>query len=198
MKKVTALVLSLLLCLSLMAGIAAAEGTSTVYMTTDISSDGLMKIYEALNRPAVGENVAVKISTGEPGGTHFLDPNLIKELVQTVDGTIIENNTAYGGNRASTALHYQVAEDHGFTAIANVVILDEDGSMTLPVVGGKTLTENHVGAHFAEYDFHVVLSHFKGHAMGGFGGALKNLSIGYASSMGKSWIHVCKCGGAKC
>ncbi|MFV0400014.1 MAG: DUF362 domain-containing protein [Oscillospiraceae bacterium] len=168
---------------------AVAEGAPTVYYTSDISADGIMAIYEALNRPAVGENVAVKISTGEPGGTHFLAPSLIGGLVQSVDGTIVECNTAYGGSRANTAMHYQVAEDHGFTAIADVVIMDETDSMTIPVVGGTRLTENYVGARFADYDFHMVLSHFKGHAMGGFGGALKNLSIGYASSTGKSWIH---------
>lgn len=168
---------------------AVHEGSPEVYYTTDISSNGLMAVYEALNRPAVGERVAVKISTGEPGGNHFLAPSLIKELVQSVNGTIVECNTAYGGQRTNTAMHYQVAKDHGFTEIAPVVLLDESDSMTLPVIGGTHLTENYVGAHFADYDFHMVLSHFKGHAMGGFGGALKNLSIGYASSMGKSWIH---------
>ena len=167
----------------------AADGTPVVYMTTDISPAGLMAVYEALGRQASGDNVAVKISTGEPGGNHFLSPDLIKDFVQTVDGTIVECNTAYGGQRASTALHYQVAEDHGFTAIAPVVIMDETDVMTIPVVGGTHLTEDIVGARFADYDFHVVLSHFKGHGMGGFGGALKNLSIGYASSSGKNLIH---------
>lgn len=160
-----------------------------VYMTTDISSEGLMAIYETLGREASGNNVAVKISTGEPGGNHFLSPNLIKDLVQSVNGTIIECNTAYGGRRAGTAMHYQVAEDHGFTAIAPVVIMDEEDSMSLPVTNGTHLTEDLVGARFPEFDFHIVLSHFKGHAMGGFGGALKNLSIGYASSSGKNLIH---------
>jgi uncharacterized Fe-S center protein len=168
---------------------AVSADAPVVYYTTDISSEGLMAIYEILNKPAAGENVGVKISTGEPGGNHFLDPNLIKDLVQSVDGTIIESNTAYGGQRASTALHYQVAEDHGFTAIAPVVIMDETDEMTLPVAGGTRMTENTVGARFAEFDFHVVLSHFKGHGMAGFGGALKNLSIGYASSGGKMTIH---------
>jgi len=160
-----------------------------VYMTTDISPAGLMAVYEALGREAAGNNVAVKISTGEPGGNHFLSPDLIKDLVQTVNGTIVESNTAYGGQRASAALHYQVAEDHGFTAIAPVVIMDETDSMSIPVTGGTHLSEDLVGARFSEFDFHVVLSHFKGHAMGGFGGALKNLSIGYASSSGKNLIH---------
>ena len=169
-------------------GSFASGGTPNVYMTTAINPAGLMSAYKALGLEANGK-VAVKISTGEPGNTHFLDPNLIKELVQKVNGTIIECNTAYGGRRASTAAHYQVAKDHGFTAIAPVVILDESADISIPVHGGKHLAENIVGARFGEFDFHVVLSHFKGHQMGGFGGALKNLSIGYASSSGKAWIH---------
>lgn len=165
------------------------EGAAAVYMTTDISSAGLMKIYNALNRPATGEKVAVKLSMGEPGGHNFLQPALIQELVQTVNGTIVDSNTAYGGRRASTALHYQTAEDHGFTAIAPVQILDEDGDARIPVTGGERLTENIVGGHFTDYDFYVVLSHFKGHAMGGFGGAVKNISIGISSPAGKMLQH---------
>jgi uncharacterized Fe-S center protein len=157
-------------------------------MTTDISPAGLMAVYNALGRTPSGK-VAVKISTGEPGNTHYLDPNLIKGLVQTVKGTIVECNTAYGGKRAATAMHYQVAKDHGFTAIAPVVIMDESKDMSIQVTKGKHLKEDRVGAHFPDYDFHLVLSHFKGHAMGGFGGALKNMSIGYASAAGKSLIH---------
>lgn len=159
-----------------------------VYMTTDISPQGLMAVYEALNWEPEG-HVAVKLSTGEPPASNYLRPELIKDLVQSVDGTIVECNTAYGGSRAETAMHYQVAEDHGFTAIADFQILDEDGSMTLPVAGGTQLTENYVGAAFADYDYYLVLSHFKGHAMAGFGGAIKNISIGLGSSEGKSWIH---------
>jgi uncharacterized Fe-S center protein len=170
------------------AEISPAAGTSKVYFTGDISPEGLMAAYNALGREASGK-VAVKISTGEPGNTHYLSPDLIKGLVQRVNGTIVECNTAYGGRRASTAVHYQVAKDHGFTAIAPVVILDENGDVPLPVSEGTHLTEDYVGAHFPEYDFHIVLSHFKGHAMGGFGGALKNMSIGLASASGKSWIH---------
>ena len=116
-------------------------------------------------------------------------PNLIADLVHEVNGTIVENNTAYGGQRASTAMHYQVAEDHGFASIADFVVLDEDGSVSLPVEGGTQLTENPVGAHFPEYDGYLVLSHFKGHAMAGFGGAIKNISIGMASQEGKCLIH---------
>lgn len=149
---------------------AGTKGSPVVYMTTDISSEGLMAAYEALGWEPDGK-VAVKLSTGEPPASNYLDPNLIKDVVHLVDGTIVECNTAYGGSRASTAAHYQVAEDHGFTAIADVVILDENDSLSLPVKGGTHLTENYVGEHFADYDSYLVLSHFKGHAMAGFGGA---------------------------
>jgi uncharacterized Fe-S center protein len=106
-----------------------------------------------------------------------------------VNGTIVEDNTAYGGSRANTAMHLQVAKDHGFTAIANVDIMDADGSTSLPVKNGSHLKEDLVGTHYNNYDSFIVLSHFKGHAMGGFGGAIKNMSIGIASSSGKSLIH---------
>lgn len=176
---------------------APADDTAndvTVYMTKDISSDGLMAIYEALGALPTG-NVAVKLSTGEPGG-NYLRTDLIGPLVQSLDATIVECNTAYGGQRASTAMHYQLAEDHGYTAIADVDIMDEEGSMTLPVEGGTNLTENYVGSHFANYDYYVVLSHFKGHAMAGYGGAIKNISIGIASSDGKLNIHTAGQGGS--
>lgn len=147
-----------------------------------------MAVYEALGWEPEGK-VAVKLSTGEPPASNYLRPELIQELVQSVNGTIVECNTAYGGSRAETAMHYQVAEDHGFTAIADFQIQDENGSMSLPVEGGTRLTENFVGAAFGDYDSYLVLSHFKGHAMAGFGGAIKNISIGLGSSEGKSWIH---------
>lgn len=144
---------------------------------------------------APGEHVAVKISTGE-NGSNYLRPELIGDLVRQIEGTIVECNTAYGGDRANTAYHMQLAEDHGYTDIANVDIMDADGSMTLPVSGGRHLTENYVGSHFADYDYYVVLSHFKGHAMAGYGGAIKNISIGIASSDGKSHIHSGGTGGS--
>lgn len=165
-----------------------SEDAPVVYYISDITPESLIEVYNALGWTPDG-NVAVKLSTGEPPASNYLDPDLIKDLVQMVDGTIVECNTAYGGSRANTAMHYQVAEDHGFTAIADVVILDENGSMTLPVEGGSQLTENYVGAHFADYDSYLVLSHFKGHSMAGFGGAIKNISIGLGSSEGKCWIH---------
>lgn len=161
---------------------------SVVYFTSDISPEGLMAVYEALDWEPTGK-VAVKLSTGEPPASNYLDPELIKDLVQSVDATIVECNTAYGGSRTETAMHMQVAEDHGFTAIADVDILDADGSMELPVEGGIHLQNNLVGSHFADYDSYIVLSHFKGHAMAGFGGAIKNISIGLGSKEGKCLIH---------
>ena len=167
---------------------AAAATLPKVYFFKEISSDNLVKIYEALGREAKGK-VAVKLSTGEPGGHNFLQPSLIKALVQKVNGTIVECNTAYGGGRADTKSHLKAAADHGFTAIAPVVIMDDEGEVELPVDGGKHLKFDIVGKDFLNYDFTIILSHFKGHAMGGFGGAIKNMSIGIASSNGKAWIH---------
>ncbi len=168
---------------------AGTEGAATVYFTSDISPEGLMAIYEALGIPLTGENIAVKVHTGESQQSNHLRPDFIKELVQLLDGTIVECNTAYGGSRSETAMHYQLAEDHGFTEIADVVIMDETDSIALPVEGGEILKENYVGARFAEFDGMLVLSHFKGHMLGGFGGAIKNISIGIASTKGKCLIH---------
>lgn len=165
-----------------------SNDTPIVYFTSDIIPEGLMVIYEKLGWNPT-EKVAVKLSTGEPPASNYLRPELIKNLVQSVNGTIVECNTAYGGSRAQTAMHYQVAKDHGFTDIADFQILDEDGSMSLTVNGGSVLKENFVGKAFAEYDSYLVLSHFKGHAMAGYGGAIKNISIGLGSSEGKAWIH---------
>ena len=165
------------------------KAPAKVYMTRDISPEGLKAVYEALGRKAVGKKIAVKLSTGEPGGNNYLKPALIGELVRSIDGTIVECNTAYGGGRAATEDHLKAAADHGFTAIAPVDIMDAEGEVRLPVEGGRHLTYDIVGSHFMDYDFVVVLSHFKGHAMGGFGGAIKNISIGIASSAGKAWIH---------
>ena len=160
-----------------------------VYMTRDISPAGLKAVYEALGRKAHGQKVAVKLSTGEPGGNNYLKPALIGDLVREVKGTIVECNTAYGGGRAATEDHLKAAADHGFTAIAPVDIMDAEGEVRLPVQGGRHLAYDIVGERFPEYDFVVVLSHFKGHVMGGFGGAIKNIAIGIASSAGKAWIH---------
>ncbi len=174
--------------------IGGDDGAPVVYMTTDISPEGLMAVYEALGAEPDGK-IAVKLSTGE-NGSNYLRPELIGDLVQKLDAAIVECNTAYGGQRANTAMHYQLAEDHGYMAIADVDIMDENGSMTLEVSGGDNLTENYVGEHFADYDYYVILSHFKGHAMAGYGGAIKNISIGIASSEGKSHIHTGGKGGS--
>lgn len=165
-----------------------SEELPKVYMFKEISSENLVKIYEALGREATGK-VAVKLSTGEPGNNNYLSPALIGDLVRRVGGTIVECNTAYGGGRSDTESHLKAAEDHGFTAITEVDIMDADGEVALPVKGGRHLKEDFVGSHYPDYDFTVVLSHFKGHPMGGFGGAIKNISIGIASSAGKAWIH---------
>lgn len=159
-----------------------------VYFTKEITEESLVKIYEKLERKLNG-NVAVKISTGEPGGHNYLKPELIKGLVQKLNGTIVECNTAYEGRRNTTLEHLKTVKEHGFTDIANVDIMDADGDMELEVVGGTHLKVNYVGKNLANYDSILMLSHFKGHAMGGFGGALKNMSIGIASSRGKAWIH---------
>ncbi|MCM1088650.1 MAG: DUF362 domain-containing protein [Muribaculaceae bacterium] len=164
------------------------QSGSVVYFTSDISPEGMMAVYEDLGWTPTG-NVAVKLSTGEPPASNYLRPELIKNLVQSVEGTIVECNTAYGGSRAETAMHMQVAEDHGFTEIADVDILDADGSVQLIVDGGSYLETNYVGAHFTDYDSYIILSHFKGHAMAGFGGAIKNISIGLGSQEGKCLIH---------
>lgn len=159
-----------------------------VYFIKDINPLALVKIYKTLGVDLTGK-VAVKISTGEPGGNNYLSPDLIKDLVKSVNGTIVECNTAYPGKRYTTADHKKAAADHGFTAIAAVDIMDEDSSIALPFPQGKNIKEDLVGSHFKNYDSFIILSHFKGHAMGGFGGAFKNMSIGIASASGKMWIH---------
>ena len=147
-----------------------------------------MKIYKALGLKAEG-NVAVKISTGESEKSNHLNPALIEPLVKEVNGTLVKCNTAYGGNRSTTENSHKAARDHGYTAIAKVDIMDGPGDTTLVVENGKHIQYDIVGKNYLDYDFTVVLSHFKGHAMGGFGGALKNISIGIASADGKAWIH---------
>lgn len=161
---------------------------SKVYMTTEITPESLVKVYEALQTPAKGK-VAVKISTGEPGGHNYLKPELIGKLVQLVGGTIVECNTIYGGGRGDTQTHMQTAADHGFTAIAPVDIMDADGEMAIPVRDTTYIKHDIVGDHLKNYDFMINLAHFKGHGMGGFGGVLKNQAIGVASPNGKCYQH---------
>ena len=161
---------------------------ATVYFTKEITPESVVKIYQALDVELKGK-VGVKISTGEPGGHNYLHPELIGKLVKQLNGTIIECCTAYGGQRQDPALHWKAIEDHGFKAMAPCDIMDEFGEMEIPVENGFHLDKDIVGEHLADYDSILVLSHFKGHAMGGFGGALKNVSIGIASTHGKVNIH---------
>lgn len=226
MKKITRLFLGATLCLAIGAGLYVGKGSDTqavaaettqpvtntaellphqvpagntsapvVYMTKDINPNKLMAVYKALQANPSGR-VAVKLSTGEPPASNYLRAELVGGLIQSLNATIVESNTAYGGARSSAAMHYQVAKDHGYTAIAPVNILDENGSISLPVVGGTRLKENYVGANFHNYNYYVVLSHFKGHAMAGYGGAIKNISIGIASASGKAHIHTGGAGGS--
>lgn len=161
---------------------------SKVYVTRDISPESLIKIYEALGRKAKGR-VAVKVSTGEAGNPNYLQPSLIGPLVKKVKGTIVECNTAYGGRRSSTEEHMRVAEEHGFTKIAKVDIMDAKGEFRIPVRDTTNIKYNLVGTGLKDYDFMINLAHFKGHPMGGLGGVIKNQSIGVASANGKAYIH---------
>lgn len=168
---------------------AATDGTeSVVYFTKDISPEGLVIIYEALGVEAKGQ-VAVKISTGESMLSNHLRPELIAPLVKKVNGTLVECNTAYAGNRQQTADHRKAIEEHGYNAVATVDIMDEEGEIKIPVKDDKWIKYDIVGSHLPDYDFMINLAHFKGHAMGGFGGVLKNASIGVASRNGKTYIH---------
>jgi uncharacterized Fe-S center protein len=161
---------------------------SKVFFTKNITPERLVEIYKKLGIKLEG-NVAIKVHSGEPGGNNFLKPQFMKELVDYVKGTIVECNTAYKGRRNTTEKHMETMEEHGSTSIAKVDIMDADGELELPIKNGKHLTVNYVGSHLANYDSILVLSHFKGHQMGGFGGALKNTSIGIASAYGKAVIH---------
>lgn len=180
---------ALALCLALTAAMAQSEPErAKVYFTSEISAESLLKIFKTLGITPQG-NVAVKISTGESAQSNHLRPELIGALVKDVNGTIVECNTAYGGNRSNTASHRRAIRQRGYEKIATVDIMDEEGSMNLPMQDTKWLTENMVGSHLADYDFLINLAHFKGHAMGGFGGVLKNQSIGIATPNGKTRIH---------
>lgn len=161
---------------------------SKVYFTKEITSASLVKIYESLGVDLKGK-VGVKISTGEPGGHNFLNPKLIEKLVKKLNGTIIECCTAYGGKRQDPTDHWQAIADHGFKNIAPCDIMDEFEEMEIPVTNGFHLKKNIVGKHLENYDSILMLSHFKGHQMAGMGGALKNMSIGIASTKGKLNIH---------
>ena len=191
MKKI---VMALLASAALLSGCGKKDG-ATVYLIREISPESLVRIYEALGVPATGR-VAVKMSTGEGSNPNYLKPELIGALIDGVNGTIVECNTAYSSgpddlddDRNTSANHWKVIARHGFTPRFPVDIMDEEGEMRIPVRDSSHLKYDIVGDHMANYDYLVTLSHFKGHPMGGYGGALKNLSIGCASQNGKAYIH---------
>lgn len=161
---------------------------SKVYFTKNITPEAMIKMYEALGVKLPGK-VAVKLHSGEVGNQNFIRPSFMKPIIDHVHGTIVECNTAYEGKRNTTEAHWETMKLHGWTDIAKVDIMDEESEMELPVKNGHRLKVNYVGTHLKNYDSMLVLSHFKGHPMGGFGGALKNISIGTASSHGKAHIH---------
>jgi len=163
---------------------------SKVYFTKDITPEGLQKVYEALGVKLDGK-IGVKVSTGEKGAKGYLKADLIGPFVKSLNGTIVECNTAYGGARNTVKDHMKVAEEHGFTSFADVDIMDADGEIEIPVHKGKHLKYDLLGSHFDNYDAFVNLAHGKGHMMGGFGANLKNQSIGFASRNGKAYIHSC-------
>ena len=161
-----------------------------VYFTKEITPEGLMRVYKALGVELPGK-VGVKVSTGEKGAKGYLKADLIGSFVKSLNGTIVECNTAYGGERNTVKDHMKVAEEHGFTSFAEVDIMDAEGELEIPVHKGKHLKYDLLGSHFDNYDSFVNLAHGKGHMMGGFGANLKNQSIGFASRDGKAYIHSC-------
>ncbi len=162
---------------------------SKVYFTKEITPESVIKMYEKLGVKLNGK-VAVKLHSGEEGNQNYLRPEFVKNIVEHVGGTVVECNTAYEGERNSTKKHEKLMEKHGWTKYFDVDIMDAEGpDMKLDIPNGKVIKENFVGKNMKNYDSMLVLSHFKGHPMGGYGGALKQLSIGCASSEGKSWIH---------
>ncbi len=162
---------------------------SKVYFSKEITPESLVKIFEALNHPLKGK-VAVKLHSGEKGNQNYLRPEFVKKLIDYVGGTVVECNTAYEGARNTTEKHKALMAEHGWSKYFDVDILDGDGEdVVLEIENGKILNKNYVGAGITKYDSALVLSHFKGHPMGGYGGAIKQLSIGFASSNGKAYIH---------
>ena len=161
---------------------------SKVYFTTKITPQNVVEIYKKLGINLPG-NVAVKVHSGEKGNQNFLKPDFMKDMIDYVNGTVVECNTAYEGQRNTTEKHNKVMEEHGWKKLFNVDIMDSEGELELPITKKIHLTTNYVGKNLQNYDSMLVLSHFKGHPMGGFGGSLKNISIGIASSYGKAVIH---------
>lgn len=161
---------------------------SKVYFTKEITPERMIKMYEILNRK-LGGKIACKVHSGEAGNQNFIKPAFMKNIIEYVNGTVVECNTAYEGERDTTAKHKKLIEHHGWSKFFKVDILDEKEDLALPIKNGKHLKQNYVGKNLENYDSLLVLSHFKGHPMGGYGGALKNISIGLSSSYGKAVIH---------
>ncbi len=161
---------------------------SKVYFTKEISGESLVKLYEKLGINLAGR-IAVKLHSGEEGNQNYMRPEFVKPMIEAVNGTVVECNTAYEGARNTTEKHLKLMEDHGWSKYFTVDILDSDAEDVLENPNGEVIKKNIVGSKMKDYDSMLVLSHFKGHPMGGFGGALKNISIGLASSEGKRYIH---------
>lgn len=160
-----------------------------VYFIKEITPENVVKIFEKLEKK-LPEKVAVKVHSGEEGNQNYLHPEFMRKIIEKVNGTVVECNTAYEGERNSTEKHQKLMENHGWTKYFDVDIMDAEGDdLVLNIPNGKVIKENYVGKNMANYQSMLVLSHFKGHPMGGYGGALKQLSIGCASSIGKAWIH---------
>ena len=159
-----------------------------VYFINEISKEALMEVYKSLDKNLEG-NVAVKVHSGEKGNQNFLHPEFMKEIIEYVNGTVVECNTAYAGERNETAKHKALMEEHGWSKYFNVDILDEKEDLVLTIENGVAIDKNFVGKNIEKYDSMLVISHFKGHPMGGYGGAIKQLSIGCASTAGKCYIH---------
>ena len=161
---------------------------SKVYFTRNITSENVLKMYKVLNIELQGR-VCVKVHSGEAGNQNYLKPLFFKDVIDYVNGTVVECNTAYDGERNTTIKHKKIMDEHEWTKYFNVDIMDSEGDLELDIKNGKVIKKNFVGNHIKNYDSMLVLSHFKGHPMGGYGGALKQLSIGCASSYGKAYIH---------
>lgn len=161
---------------------------SKVYFSSDLTKENVVNMYKKLGIDLKGK-VAVKVHSGEDGNQNYLRPEFLKDIVRYVNGTIVECNTAYEGMRNTTEKHKELVKKHGWTELFDVDIMDEEAEIELEIPSGKVIKKNFVGKHLENYDSMLVISHFKGHPMGGFGGALKNMSIGIASSHGKAYIH---------
>ena len=159
-----------------------------VYFIKEITPENVVKIYKKLDVELPGK-VAVKLHSGEQGNQNYLRPEFVKPIVDKVNGTVVECNTAYSGARNTTEKHVELMKEHGWSKYFNVDIMDAKEDIKIDIPNGKVIKENYLGKDIENYDSMLVLSHFKGHPMGGYGGALKQLSIGCASSVGKSWIH---------